>query len=437
MGYIALSYGTLAGNRLGIEFTFVEIFSLDDQILWRDAISEGLIRPESIELYLLPTLLILIISQKSWNKLSSKFALEYKSSAISLQFANYKEELRFLTLYFEGKHPGFCDQFKELNQDLDILRDYSGQSGAVTILVAEDNHKFFRKYEFNFPQTEKIKDQIQWINSTESEIVPQILNESYRDTIVSYDMRKYEDSHEYFDYLHSISVEEARLSLNQILITVSKIVHTNPNFPNDNNPKVIEKYIREKIFDNLNHISRILEKNDINIDEVILVNGIKLGTGIEIIQQIERFTWNAYLSIGDWGRVHGDLTIENVIFCESRRYRFYLIDPNPVEHSFPLLSDFGKLKQSVKSGYEFRNSMGLTKVGRNEFWLTLTQSHVYRILDCELDGFLGKLGGQEFKTATQAHLVVHLLRLLKYSEENELLMLLIMLIEFNALIESN
>jgi len=437
MGYVVLSYGTLAGNRLGIELTFVEIFSLDDQILWRDSISEGLIRPESIILYLLPTILILLISQKTWSKLSSRFSLGYKPSAISLQFANYKEELRFLTLYFDGKYPRFCDEFKELNQDLEILKDYSGQSGAVTILVADTNHKFFRKYEFNVPQTEKIKAQIVWIKSTESEIVPQILEESYRESIVSYDMTKYEDSHEYFDYLHSISEEEARLSLNQMLITIGEIVHTNSHFPNSSNPRVIKSYISEKIFANLNHVSRILEKNSINMDEVIKVNGVKLGTGREIISQIERFAWDSHLSLGDWGRVHGDLTIENVIFCESRRYRFYLIDPNPVEYSFPLLSDFGKLKQSVKSGYEFRNSMGLTMIGPNEFRLTMTQSNVYRILDRELDSFLEKLGGLEFKTAAQAHLVVHLLRLLKYSDENELLMLLIMLTEFKALIESS
>jgi hypothetical protein len=67
----------------------------------------------------------------------------------------------------------------------------------------------------------------------------------------------------------------------------------------------------------------------------------------------------------------------------------------------------------------------------------MTQSNVYRILDRELDSFLEKLGGLEFKTAAQAHLVVHLLRLLKYSDENELLMLLIMLTEFKALIESS
>jgi hypothetical protein len=437
MGYIVLSYGTLAGNRLGIEVTFVEIFSLDDQIFWQDSIREGLIRPESIILYLLPTLLILLISKETWSKLSSRFSLEYKSSAISLQFANYKEELRFLTLYFDGKYPRFCDQFKELNQDLDILKDYSGQSGAVTILVADANHIFFRKYEFNFPQTEKIKDQIAWIRNTKSEIVPWILRESYQESFVSYDMKKYEDSHEYFDYLHSISVEEARLSLNQMLTTVGKIVHNDSHFPNDSNPKVIEKYICEKIFANLTHISRIMEKNNINIDEVITVNGVKLGTGRGIIDQIERFTWNSHLALGDWGRVHGDLTIENVIFCKSRRYRFYLIDPNPVKHSFPLLSDFGKLKQSVKSGYEFRNSMGLALVGPNDFRLTMTQSYVYRILDRELDSFLEKLGGEEFKTAAQAHLVVHFLRLLKYSDENELLMLLIMFLEFKSLIESS
>lgn len=437
MGYIVLNYGTLAGNRIGMEVTFVEIFSLEDQIFWRDSISEGLIRPETINLYLLPTLLILLISKKTWSNISSRFSLEYKTSAISLQFANYKEELRFLTLYFDGKNPRFCDQFKELNQDLDILKDYSGQSGAVTILVADANHIFFRKYEFNIPQTEKIKNQIVWIRNTESEIVPQILRESYQESLVSYDMTKYEDSHEYFDYLHSISAEEARLSLNQMLTTVGEIVHTNSHFPKESNPKVIEKYVCEKIFANLTHISRILEKNSINIDAMIKVNGVKLGTGREMIEQIERFAWNSHLTLGDWGRVHGDLTIENIIFCESRRYRFYLIDPNPVEHSFPLLSDFGKLKQSLKSGYEFRNSMGLILVRPNEFRLTMTQSHVYRILDRELDSFLEKLGGQEFKTAAQAHLIVHFLRLLKYSNENELLMLLIMLLEFKALIESS
>jgi hypothetical protein len=221
------------------------------------------------------------------------------------------------------------------------------------------------------------------------------------------------------------------------LYTVGEVIHANPNFPNISNPEIIEKYVHEKIFANLNHISRILEENNINLDEVIKVNGIKLGTGRELIEQIERYEWNSYLSLGDWGRVHGDLTIENVIFCESRKYRFYLIDPNPVQHSFPLISDFGKLKQSVKSGYEFRNSMGLAVVGPNEFRLTMTQSHVYQILDSELDSFLEKLGGGEFKTAAQAHLVVHFLRLLKYSDENQLLMLLIMLLEFRVLLESS
>lgn len=332
---------------------------------------------------------------------------------------NEKERLTFLDKYFSNESKEYIENYLKINQGISIIRDYSAGSNATTMLCVDNRGSFFRKYAFG-EDGKKLKEQIEWINENAGEIaLPEILESNSSDFYCFYDMPYKSNAVGFFEYAHSMPVEESRKILLDVLSSLQKSFYSNKI--GNATQEVIKEYIEKKVTRNIQRIKESKKLKQLCDYDEVIING-KTYPGFKYY---EKYLTTEYLSKvfakDEYSVIHGDLTIENIVCVKNRDGSdgFYLIDPNTGNiHNSPHL-DYAKLLQSLHGGYEFLMSVKNVTVDENAMDFLYAKSFVYEDLYKSVDEYLSKHFDKDTIRSIYFHEVVHWLRLMPYKIEKD------------------
>jgi hypothetical protein len=387
---------------------------------------------KTIVLFSIPSFIAILIPKSWWLKLSEHVKYFYQNENKSMTFANWKEQLKFLTFYFQGKNRDIAKAYYELNYGIEIVQDCSGMSGAITVLAKRDGALFYRKYGIGEMNSEKIESQERFLRSGDSGYFAKILDSKAQDLISSYDMEYHSDSRSMFEFIHTYKDEETSFFFSKLIHLLNHGLFVSVDFEKEAKALILFNYYNQKILPNLIYFAEIAAKNNIDMEKGIVINSREYPSINSLLAELRKMNWVDKLNVGPWAYIHGDLTLENIIYSPNRDHNFYLIDPNPSQEPFPKVSDYSKLLQSLKYGFEFRHMNSVQSIHQNNFRFTFLRSKQYESICNNLQKFLSELG-KDFSISSEFHLAVHMLRLLKYSEEFQTQMFLLTFMQLNEL----
>ena len=306
----------------------------------------------------------------------------------------------------------------EQEPGLEVVADLSSGSSATTLLCRREGRLFYRKFVFGedkdrlFAQTEHL------IHLAQAGVPVTPILEVLRDEAhCRYDMPYRADAVDFFTYLHTHTPGQNRARLVTILDALVASVHADA-LPAT--PEAIDSYIRNKIVARVETLLGAGGLAPILAAESLVVNGIRLPGLTGLAGLLEPARLRELLAHDKCARVHGDLTVENIVCCEGEGASsgFYLIDPNGGNLLDTPLLDYAKLLQSFHGGYEFLVRVGKVSV-RAEHRVAEVDfpgfiSPAYARLQADLDGYLRLHLSESELTSAYLHEAVHWLRLMPY-----------------------
>ncbi|GHT44388.1 hypothetical protein FACS189454_01590 [Planctomycetales bacterium] len=332
-----------------------------------------------------------------------------------IPFANTEAKMTFMERYFAANDRGYCEAYIDANRDIEIVKDFSGGSHATTLLIERNGKYCFRKYAFG-DACQKLRLQAEWLEEQQSTLpLPKILSSREEKNLFSYDMPYEADGINFFDAVHCNDTQTCWSVLHRVLVDLDRNLHQ-PNLQQIS-LKPLEKYIDEKCVKNLEIIKQTPVIAELLRYDYLIVNGLpyrNLHSFDKLFspKHLKKVFMNDLCS-----DIHGDLTIENIIFAPTHPNGYYLIDPNHLNiHNSPML-DYGKVLQSLHFGYEFLIHSENCMIEENRISFPVMRSLAYEKLYREYRNFLYKKFSTEQIRSIYHHEIVHYLRLIPYKIE--------------------
>ncbi|MDR2169123.1 MAG: flippase-like domain-containing protein [Planctomycetaceae bacterium] len=341
----------------------------------------------------------------------------YKGQFVKvIPFANTETKMLFLERYFAAEDRGYCEAYIKANRDIAIVKDYSGGSHATTLLIEKDqNIRCFRKYAF-CDSASKLRLQADWLREQHGILpLPEILSCRSDENLFSYDMPFESDAVNFFDAVHCYDSQTCWTLLQRVLNDLNQNLYQ-PNLRPFSN-QLLKKYIDDKCIKNIETIKKHPIINNLLKYDRLLINGrsyrnLQYFEAILTQENLQRVFSSDYCS-----KIHGDLTIENIIFAPNRDSRYYLIDPNHINvHDSPML-DYAKLLQSLHLGYEFLIRQTDCSINGNTITFPIMRSWSYERLYQKYKSFLFQNFDINRIQSIYYHEIIHYLRLLPYKLE--------------------
>lgn len=329
---------------------------------------------------------------------------------------NITEEFAlFLDAYFQGDKINRILTTEEVLSNFQVIKSFKGGSKALTLLVWHNERMVVKKITLKQYQ-EKLSSQYEWLN--ERSKLPEIAKvlDEYKDHPDYYaiDIEYRDEFIPFFDFIHSSS---AKVNT-QILKNVFDFVNTSVYKPVKklgNGKRILDDYIETKIIGKVTDASsQNLPISNILAYQKIIVNGQTLDNFDSIIKRILKNTQAMKdLSVIFESPIHGDLTIDNII-VNPKNKSFIVLDPNNENAISDPVVDYGKLMQSLHSGYEFLCSLPTCYISENKINFEESRSLQYDKLHRELVSLLeSSLSASRYKTVL-FHEAVHYCRMLTY-----------------------
>ncbi len=328
-----------------------------------------------------------------------------------------KERLVFLEMYFSNDNREYVENYLEINQHIEIIRDYSAGSNATTMLCRDKDKMFFRKYAFG-ADGDKLYDQIKWIGDYSNALtLTPILKYTKKDNYCYYDMPYNSGIETMFDYAHSHQLDSAWAIIEEVLNELKESIYKIDCRKSDS--ETIKEYVSSKVIQN---IDRIINADGIVsklVDyDFVVINGVKYKNLKYYLRYLNEQHLSEIFINDNYSVIHGDLTIENIIVKnstdESDNKNYYMIDPNTGNfHSSPFL-DYAKLLQSIHGGYEFLMEQDTVEVEGNQISFSFKKSQVYCTLLEKYDEYLRSRFPFDGIKSIYYHEIVHWLRLMPY-----------------------
>lgn len=381
----------------GFDYTTSDIFAILFSQFNLYSIENGLIFVWSL-FVLMPMALCFVIACVINGKGSKE-----EISRPSLPQLNATDRLAFLKTYYTDENRDRIKTFLDINNDVSIIADSSASSDASTLVVMKDNRLLYRKYAFG-DAGKKLALQINWIREHRDNIaLPEIENIRIEDHYSSYDMPCYADAVNMFNYVHMANTDDSWAVLRSVLECIEKRLFSK----NRHRADKTKEYVDIKVWKNLEIIEKAmkgLENND-----SINVNGLKLPTlktYKTLFDDLENiFKNDCYCDI------HGDLTIENIVYKNGD---YYLIDPNAGNiHDCEFL-DYAKLLQSLHGNYEMLRTVKDIRISSDGVSFVLTKSEAYANLYQRYKEYLYEKFNEEQIKSIYCHEIIHWIRLLPY-----------------------
>lgn len=319
---------------------------------------------------------------------------------------------KILNHFFTGnKNINFLNNLI-LDEKMPIVRDLGGGSSSYTILSKENNKNIVRKWSPPV-SAQKLEIQYEFIKSQNSKYLPKLYahKKIHKQNTFYYDMHFYENYQKGFDYIHNNSEVDCKKLLSNLANYILDFKKAETKI----NKEITKKYVTEKLFNNIESLSK---KNTI-INNFLRYENFYLNGK-------EYFNYNKIKNILDLNKeklyddlskypselCHGDVTIDNLLVSGPEVFK--IVDPNFNFLNSPLI-DFGKLKQSLNSGYEFLLLNKEFNLKDNSLNFNFNKSERYEELNKYLDSILlDKF--DDSKRAILIHEAIHYARLLLYKD---------------------
>ena len=418
MSYWAFAkFLTLAGIKKDFYAVFGTLFSYNRLQIFN---LENIRYSVWLLLFLLFPLLILMIYTKTrrcmlGNKEESDRNRTYEKMIPHL---NETERLTFLENYFSGSSKEYIRTYLRINHGVSVVRDYSAGSNATTILCIDEKQTFYRKYVIG-KDKDKLQDQIDWLKKYQDKLpLPTILREEQGENYCVYDMEYHPEAVPFFQYIHSVSVDEGWSILKKALECLNRGLYRTTEKPW--NEDAVEQYIEKKVYHNLQTIqsdSKCL--HDLWEYDTLVINGTTYKNFKFYEKWFEKDNLKHIFSNDVCCEIHGDLTIENIIGERAEERTFYFIDPNTGNLHESKALDYAKLLQSLHGGYEFLMAVSNYEIKGNEIRFFATRSMIYEQIYKKFDSYLRSIMTPEEVRSVYFHEVIHFLRLLPYKIQKD------------------
>lgn len=299
--------------------------------------------------------------------------------------------------------------------DARVVRFFYGGSDAVTALVDIEGTLRIRKFAEGAPGR-KLADQAKWLEDERARGMPlvEVSARSEKDGSFTYDMPAVTPAADFFEVIHASPQKDVHRLFDKLLEDTDAFHASGAEGKATEDD--IAAYLSEKVTDNVNRILSFVKAE-------FPADGLEINGRIHRLQDWDRFgdkDWlRAQIKDTQVARIHGDLTIENVIVSPVAPDGYYVIDPNPDNKFNTPLIDWAKLMQSLHLGYEALNrSIGVSvEVGNNHqisLRLPLQRSQAYSALHSRYDQFLIDRYGEQGLREVHFHELVNYFRLTPY-----------------------
>ena len=358
-------------------------------------------------IYILIPLVLIYIASFFYDDQKNEDNSIYHHSIIP--HVNANDALFFLETFFKGNIGGaYLKGFLEVNKDVNIMADYSAGSNAVTLLCTDGTTTFFRKFAIG-DDGKKLYNQVKWIKEHQRDLnLAQILTVRKEKDYCSYDMVYNESAEGLFTYMHTHTAEQTWIILHHLLVDLDVNLYKNKGVPKS---EMVSDYIEKKVTNNLKKIIGSTVLRGLLKYEKLIINGNEYHNLPYYYEQLSDSKLSVIFRESTACDVHGDLTIENIIYQEGS---YYLIDPNPENILNSSDLDWGKLLQSLHGGYEFLMRIHDFSVRGNQIDFVFIRSMVYDYLHQQLSQYIISRYGIKVMKTTYYHEIVHWLRLIPY-----------------------
>jgi hypothetical protein len=373
-----------------------------------------------ISYFMAPSLLLLIYvftQRKKYLESQSRDTIHL------LPFSKESNQLNFLESYFSIDSTRYANSFLELNRNSIVVSDFTGGSGDITLLIEEAGQKKFRKIA-GVQGNNRIGEQVKRLQYDTSSLFCKISAAKNFNEIEYYEMPSRFGAVPMWEKLHSIDAKNASILLNKICTVISTELHKDIVVNSEESLSLITSYYSEKM--NWNSTSVIDAVKILNLDpnEPILINEHQFLSPFAIQAKI-----NAYDFVNVWkndsiGNIHGDLSLENVIWDPSESRGFYLIDPLGSGKPNSTYIDFSKTRLSLTFPIHMEAFLNVETVRRNEFIVQKSINENNLFLIERFDQHI-TCGSTEKEDSMKVHEFFNLLRTLRYKKDRDALAVLL------------
>jgi uncharacterized protein (TIRG00374 family) len=332
----------------------------------------------------------------------------YRDADITKEFAH------FLDAYFKGDQINRILTTQELANNFQVLKTFKGGSNALTLLAWQNNTMVVKKITLRQYES-KLRDQYLWLNERERlPSVARALQEERNKDYYAIDIEYRDNYIPFFDFIHSSSITESKKILRNVCDFVDAQIYT-PKLEVKSPRRLLNEYISTKA------VGKITDAANANLPmarllayDTLVVNGREIQNFSGIIEIITHHK-QAMSDLTEIVKcpIQGDLTVDNVI-VDPATNEFIILDPNNENAISDPVVDFGKLMQSVHSGYEFLYSLPSCSINENKVNFEERRSVQYDELYKELSNHLKKQLTSGRYRAVLFHEAIHYCRMLTY-----------------------
>lgn len=292
--------------------------------------------------------------------------------------------------------------------DCKISRVFRGGSGAITAVIEKPEGLSIRKVA-NLSEASKLQEQYAWLQAALMKGLPvtSAFNFAMNSNFCFYEMPYSLGSIDMHEWIHAVPIDTSRQTLHNIIQVISE--HHESCSINGPITNKLTDYLNDKVIKNIGLIketvSQLIDPHDFTINgEKFSIKEWKFLENVDLLLSFIKNTTQT--------NIHGDLTIDNLIIDGAQNWM--LIDPNPSTIFKSALMDWGKLFQSLHTGYEFldRNTKVVfdQKAIKYHSYRSDKYQELFVLLLSELKIKYGDTGLKE----VFLHEIIHYIRLLPY-----------------------
>ena len=311
---------------------------------------------QNLTVNILPSLILLTVSLLVY--LSKKNQLTKESNR--LWFVNPEDELRFYHQYFNSRISDWQHGYFT-KKNTRILRDYSGLSGATTLLIEnEQGEKTYKKHAVD-PYAETLEQQFKFLtHHRENKIFIDAFNPEKGTTYFAYEMNAIDG----FLPLNVVMQRVNEKQTDKIYFQLQEVLNSKLYSQEIKTKSSAQQtFLNLKYYQNLDRLWEELKNKDIN--KSWKLNNYDLDNLWNLKIPNEKLL--SLLDQDTPSHCHGDLTLENILYNESEQ-NFLLIDPAPNEVIQSKTIDLAKLSISINNSFELIRFSKVVKLSEFEFW---------------------------------------------------------------------
>jgi hypothetical protein len=293
-------------------------------------------------------------------------------------------------------------------EDCKISRVFHGGSGAITAIIEKPRGLSIRKVS-NLSDAQKLIDQYNWLQSASNRGLPvtSVFNFINERNFCFYEMPYLLGTVDMHEWIHAVPIGQSKHALRNLIQVMSE--YHSSNSIGESEDSWLNDYLNSKVIDNISlvkdAVSQLIDPFDFKINgEVFSISEWYFLENVDLLKSIIKDTTQT--------DIHGDLTIDNLIIHGDQNWM--LIDPNPSTIYKSALMDWGKLLQSLHTGYEFLDRDTKTNFNQNSIKYTSYRSDRYHELFIFLLTELNIRYGDDGIQEAFLHEIIHYLRLLPY-----------------------